>query len=256
MIIFFKKYKYVIYLLVKRHFLLRYRRTKLGYLWTILNPLIMMIVLSLIFSSILQVPLKDYALFFFSGMLVWNYFSFSISQASNSIIENEALINKIFLPKVIFPLCISISLLIDALLGFIPFLLIMIGLGLNINYTLLSIPISYLIFFFFILGINFIVSVATVFFRDLTYIIPIFLQAVFFLTPILYPVSRINNDFLSYILSFNPINIYINLVRNPILNNRVSEFSDYFIAIILSLLSLSFGLYILNKYKKLIIYSL
>lgn len=253
---FIKKYYYVIFLLVRKQMLLRYRRTKLGFVWTIFNPLLMMTVLAFVFSAIMNIPLKEYALFFFSGMIVWNYINYSINIASNCLIENEALINKIYLPKEIFPLSISIALLIDAILSFFPFFIIMLALGAEINLSSISILFSYILIFIFVMGISFLVSVATVFFRDLTYIIPIFLQALFFLTPILYPVSRLEGSLISILFNYNPITTYINLVRQPIMNGKLCSIEEYVLAISLSVTSFIIGFYFLNKNKTKIIHYL
>ena len=253
---FINKYHYVIFLLVRKQMLLRYRRTKLGFVWTILNPLLMMTVLAFVFSAIMSIPLKDYALFFFSGMIVWNYINYSINIASNCLIENEALINKIYLPKEIFPLSISIALLIDAILSFFPFFIIMIFLGAEVNLSSISILFAYFLIFIFVTGLSFLVSVATVFFRDLAYIIPIFLQALFFLTPILYPVSRLEGNLVASLFNYNPISPYINLVREPITNGQFCTIEEYLIAISLSATSFVIGLYFLNKNKTKIIHYL
>tara|TARA_B110000858_G_C17639076_1_gene397195 strand:- start:97 stop:747 length:651 start_codon:yes stop_codon:yes gene_type:complete len=213
----------------------------------------MMTVLSLVFSAIMNIPLKEYALFFFSGMIFWNYFNFSIMQMSTSMIDNEALINKIYLPKLIFPLSISIALLIDAILSFVPFFFIMIFLGADLSFPMLSIPLSYMIFFLFVTGIGFIVSVASVFFRDLSYILPIGLQAMFFLTPIIYPVSRLDGSFIKVIIKYNPVTIYIDLIRDPLLHGRLSSLENYILAGAIACIVFSVGYFFLKYYRKKII---
>lgn len=247
---FIKQHYLVTSLLVKKQMLLRYRRTKLGYLWTFLNPLLMMSVLSVVFSAILNVPFKEYALFFFSGMIVWNYINFSVVQTSNAIVDNEALIKKIYIPKQLFPISISIALLIDAIISFFPIFFIMIYLGVDFNISLLSLPLSYFIIFIFVSGLGFFVSTATVFFRDLGYIIPTILQAVFFLTPILYPKSRISSGLVETLFNLNPITYFISLVRTPLMQGQFCSMSVYAITITISLTTFCCGFLFFKLYEK------
>ena len=100
------KFKFVLQQLVRQQLILRYRRTALGYLWTLINPLLMMSVTAVVFSTLFKLELKTYAVFLFAGMIPWNYFNSSVVQSGSSFINNESLIKKIYLPKSLFPLSI------------------------------------------------------------------------------------------------------------------------------------------------------
>lgn len=157
-------YRAVLIRLVTQQLILRYRRTVLGYFWTLINPLLMMSVMALVFSSLYKTDLRTFALFLFAGMIPWNFFSSVVAQSCSSFINNEGLIKKIYLPKLIFPLSLSIALLIDSLLSFIALLIIILILGGKIGWAILFIPYAFAILWVFTLGVGLAISVASVFF--------------------------------------------------------------------------------------------
>ena len=166
--------------LVAQQLILRYRRTVLGYLWTLVNPLLMMSVMALVFATLFKADLKTFAIFLFSAMIPWNFFSSVVTQSGTSFINNEGLIKKIYLPKAIFPLSITFALLIDSVLSFFALLAIIAVIGGSMSWAVLFIPVAYTLLFFFALGIGLIMSVATVFFRDLQHVILIAMQGLFY----------------------------------------------------------------------------
>src|SRR3990172_2110847 len=99
--------------LVSQQLILRYRRTALGYLWTLINPLLMMSVMAVVFATLFKSDLRTFTVFLFAGMIPWNFFSSVVTQSGTSFINNEGLIKKIYLPKIVFPLSITFALLID-----------------------------------------------------------------------------------------------------------------------------------------------
>ena len=108
-------YRHVLSQLVAQQLLARYRRTVFGYLWTILNPLMMMAVSAVVFSHISRFGLRDYAIFLFAGTVPWNLFSSCIVQAGGAIVSNESLIKKVYLPKIVFPVATASGCLLDSL---------------------------------------------------------------------------------------------------------------------------------------------
>lgn len=201
--------------LVRQQLTLRYRRTALGYLWTLLNPILMMSVTAVVFSTLFKMDLKTYAVFLFAGMIPWNCFASIVTQSGGSFINNEGLIKKIYLPKMIFPLSVSLGILIDSTLSFIALFLIIFAIGGQLSWALLFIPIAFLLLFFFSLGIAFITSIVTVFFRDLQHIIIIVMQAWFFLTPVMYKNEALTGK-IAWLVKFNPVVPFIELFRAPL----------------------------------------
>lgn len=201
--------------LVSQQLILRYRRTSLGYLWTLINPLLMMSVMAVVFSTLFKSDLKNFAIFLFAGMVPWNFFSAVASQSGSAFINNEALIKKIYLPKVIFPLSIVIALLIDSVLSLAALFTVIMIIGGSVSWALTFLPLAYVLLFILALGTGLILSVASVFFRDLQYIMTIVLQALFFLTPVLYKNESLGGK-MAWLVSINPLTPFIEVFRAPI----------------------------------------
>lgn len=242
----------VLWQLVRQHLILRYRRTALGYLWTLINPLMMMTVTAVVFSTLFKADLKTYAVFLFAGMIPWNCFSGIVTQSGAAFINNESLIKKIYLPKLIFPLSVALGVLIDSCLSFIALFLIIFAIGGHLTWALLSIPFAYMLLFVFALGIALFISIATVFFRDLQHIILIAMQAWFFLTPIMYKNDALMGK-VAWLVSFNPVVPFVDLFRAPLTQGVFPNSTTVMICMALAACSLSLGfIFFLLKEKKII----
>lgn len=247
--------RYVLSQLVSQQLILRYRRTALGYLWTLINPLLMMSVMALVFATLFKADLKTFTVFLFAGMIPWNFFSSVVAQSGTSFINNEGLIKKIYLPKAIFPLSIAFALLIDSTLSFLALFAIIIIIGGSLSWAVLFIPIAYLMLFFFTLGIGLITSVATVFFRDLQYVILIAMQGLFFLTPILYKHDALAGK-VAWLVGLNPVVPFIELFRAPLYLASLPSSSVILQAVLLSLSSMAIGLFVFLRQEKKIVFRL
>lgn len=247
--------RYVLSQLVSQQLILRYRRTALGYLWTLINPLLMMSVMALVFATLFKADLKTFTVFLFAGMIPWNFFSSVVAQSGTSFINNEGLIKKIYLPKAIFPLSIAFALLIDSTLSFLALFAIIIIIGGSLSWAVLFIPIAYLMLFFFTLGIGLITSVATVFFRDLQYVILIAMQGLFFLTPILYKHDALAGK-VAWLVGLNPVVPFIELFRAPLYLASLPSSSVILQAVLLSLSSMAIGLFVFLRQEKRIVFRL
>lgn len=235
-----KSYHYVLFQLVRQQLILRYRRTVFGYLWTLLNPILMMSVTAVVFASLFKLNLQTFAVFLFAGMIPWNLFNSAVTQSSTSFIYNESLIKKIYLPKILFPLSISLSVLIDSFLSFCALLLIILVIGGKFSLALLFIPVAYFLLFIFCLGISLFISIITVFFRDIQYVISIALQALFFLTPVIYKTNSLAGK-VGWIVDANPLGLFIDLFRYPIDAGVLPSLTTIFVASLVSIASLLIG---------------
>lgn len=241
--------------LVYQHLILRYRRTALGYLWTLINPLLMMSVMALVFSTLFKADLKTFAVFLFAGMIPWNFFSSVVTQSGTSFIYNEGLIKKIYLPKAIFPLSITFALLIDSMLSFLVLFAIILTIGGSLSWSVLFIPVAFLLLFFFAFGIGLIMSIATVFFRDLQYVILIAMQGLFFLTPILYKHDALTGK-VSWLVGLNPVSPFIELFRAPLFQAALPGTSVILKAAVISFFAMAIGLFIFLRQEKQIVFRL
>ncbi len=249
------KRRNVLMQLVSQQLILRYRRTALGYLWTLINPLLMMSVMAVVFATLFKADLKTFTVFLFTGMIPWNFFSSVVSQSGSSLINNEGLIKKIYLPKVIFPLSVVLALLIDSVLSFLALFLIILAIGGSLSWAALFIPVAYLLLFFFALGIGLITSVAMVFFRDLQHVILIAMQGLFFLTPIFYKNEALAGK-IGWLVGLNPVVPFIELFRAPLYSASLPKSSVIIQALLLSLAAISIGLLVFRRHEKKIVFRL
>jgi ABC-type polysaccharide/polyol phosphate export permease len=172
-----------------------------------------------------------------------------------AFINNESLIKKIYLPKALFPLSIAIASLIDSFLSFFALFLIIILLGGEVTWAILFLPISFVLLFFFTVGIGLIMSIATVFFRDLQYVIIIAMQGFFFLTPILYKPDALSGK-VAWLISLNPITPFIQLFRAPLVEGILPSGHVLLQSIGITATSILIGLFIFLSQEKKIVFRL
>lgn len=227
----------------------RYKNSALGFLWSLLNPLLMMVVLTVVFSSLFKFEVEKYPAFLLIGLVSWRFFT-GTATVMNSVVSNAALVRKIYFPREILTLSSTISLFITTLIESFVLLIFLMFLGVGFSVLVLMFPFILVLQFIFVLGLSLFLSSLYVHFRDLTHIWEVLLQAMFYLTPILYPVtyvqSFIHGPFLVIYL-LNPMARFV-IIYKDILYYKISPSPESLVAIILySLLSLSFGHYMFKK---------
>ena len=170
---------------------IRYKRSVLGFMWALLNPAFMMLVLTLVFSTIMRFPIPHYAIFLLSVLLPWTFFSQSLSYAVEAIVTNGDLIKKVAVPKLVFPMAAVVSNIINLLLSLIPLALLVPIMRHPFYWTWLYLPVPLLALAIFTLGMTFFFAAANVYYRDVAHILQVVLSAWFYVTPIIYPLDMI-----------------------------------------------------------------
>jgi ABC-2 type transport system permease protein len=239
--------------LVIKELKLRYKRSVLGFLWTMLNPLMMMIILTLVFSQMMRFDMKNFAIFLLCGLLPWNYFSHSVSMSTMSLISNANLINKVYIPKAVFPLSIIFSNMVNMILSLIPLFLLMLFMGIDIQPSIFLVPLLLLILMLFTTGISLFISCVNVFFRDFTHMIEIIITAWFYLTPIIYPADMIPAKY-EMVFRLNPLVYIIGSFREVIFYGKIPDFSIMANSLLASTFSFVIGYWYFYKNEKQIIY--
>ena len=250
-----KENRTVLFHLIRQQLILRYRRTILGYVWTLLNPLLMMSVTAVVFATLFKQDLKTYTVFLFAGMIPWNCFNAIVTQSGSAFLQHESLIKKIYLPKIIFPLSISLGALVDSVLSFFALFLIITLIGGKFSLSLFFIPLAYFLLFIFSFGVALLVSIATVFFRDLQHIILIAMQALFFLTPVMYKSEALAGK-VAGLAALNPVVPFIDLFRVPLYTGILPNMTIIINATLFALGSVFLGLFCLLMREKKIIFRL
>ncbi|MBI4466878.1 MAG: ABC transporter permease [Acidobacteria bacterium] len=189
------RYRELIWILAVKELKVRYKRSVLGFFWALLHPLLMMVVLTVVFSSILRFGIEKYPVFLVSGLFPWIFFSQSLLYASESIVTNGPLIKKVYVPKLVFPLAAILANLINFLLSLLPMALILLLLGFPFHTTWVFLPIPLLGLVLFAVGCGFIVSTINVFFHDMHHILQILLTAYFYFCPVIYDLSVVEARF-------------------------------------------------------------
>ncbi len=239
------RYREVLYNLLGRDLKIKYKRTYFGYLWSLLNPLLQLLVLSLVFSHVVRIEMHHYTLFLFSGLLAWSFFQTSCLMASTSFLENESFIKKIYLPKILFPLSKVSFRLIDLGFSLVAFSLIGVVLGFPIHASVAALPLAILLLLFFSLGVAISCAVLTVYFRDFQYLLTVFLQLLYFATPILYPIERLPENYHRW-MELNPLYGVLHLFQIILHEGRFPMVIEWGIGGAFAFLSLFFGLFLLD----------
>jgi len=249
-----KRYRHLLFLMVKRDFVQRYRRSVLGILWSVLNPLLTMMVLTMVFSQIFRFNIDNFPVYVLSGQLIFNFFNDAASQAMGSIVNNGALIKKIYVPKYIFPVTKITSSIVNMSFTFIAFLIVFITTGERFNPTMLLVILPMLYTFIFALGVGMLLSSIVVFFRDISYIYGVGITLLMFLTPIMYPVELLPPR-IYHLIHFNPMFHYVSYFRDLSLYGTLPGLWANIICIGFALSALSVGFFaIMSQQDKYILY--
>jgi ABC-type polysaccharide/polyol phosphate export permease len=214
------RYRELLKNLVVTELKLRYRRSVLGLLWTMLNPLLMMIVLSVVFSTIMRFNVKNYAVLLLSGLLPWTFFTQSVTLALMSVVSKGNLLKKVYIPKALIPLSSVLACLVNFLLSLVPLVALLLVLGKPLHLTLLFLPVPIVLLALFTCGVALVFAGLNVFFRDFTHMTEVILQAWFYLSPIIYTAEMLPPGY-RFIIGWNPLAYLIPCFRLPIFEGRL-----------------------------------
>lgn len=244
-----KTSKHVLVNFINQDLTIKYKRSVLGFFWSLLNPMASMIIGSIVFGSIMRFELKDFVVFLYAGMLPWNFFGISLDFCGVSILNNEGFIKKIYLPKIVFPLSTVCAQFINMLFSMAALFIFMIILGAKVTPALIFLPISFFLIFLWTLGMCLLNATINVYFRDMRYIMGVVMNAWYYLTPILYPITIIPDN-LRTIFYLNPGYYLIDMFRSPIYYNTIPDLKNILIASSCAIFVFIIGLTIFYKKEK------
>ena len=259
----FKKYSFLMKQIILRDFKVKYKRSVLGILWSLLYPVLMMAVMTIVFSQVFKLKAEgvNFIVYLMTGLIMFNYFSEATSNAMTSVVMNFSLINKVYIPKYIFPLAKCLFVGINFLLTLIPWLIIIVlsnfGLGqyaCHFNIYYLLIPLVFVLFIMFTIGMGFLLSCVSVFLRDVFYIYGIVLTIWNYFTPVFYSIQIIPAKYLP-LFKLNPLYTYITTVRTIVLEGRFPGYTMLGLCCLWSFIMLLIGgLVFKSKQDKFIYY--
>lgn len=211
------RYKDLVGQLVSRDIKIKYRRSVLGYLWSVLNPLMIMLVMVIVFSTMFKRSINNFPVYLLTGQIMFNFMNTSTHQAMNSIVGNASLLKKTYVPKYIFTLSKITSGLVDFVFSLGALLIVMLVTRTIFSWYIILFPLVAVQLYIFCIGLGLILAEATVFFRDIQYIYTVITTAWLYLTPMFYPITALPENLQYAVSHFNPMYYYIEQFRSLIL---------------------------------------
>ena len=251
----FKKYSFLLQQLISRDFKVKYKRSVLGVAWSLLYPVLTMGVLALVFTNVFKMssPGVSYITYLMTGLVIFNYFTEASNLSMSSIVANFSLINKVYIPKYIFPLSKCLFVGINFLLTLIPLYAVILLTGTGINIYHLLLPFAFICLFLFTLGMGLILATISVYFRDMFYVYGIVTLMWMYLTPIMYDINMLSSTLIPF-LKLNPLYHYINFSRMIILYNQVPSLESWIACIVSSVSIFIIGCFVFKKNQDKFIY--
>ncbi len=240
------RYRDLIVLLVENTLKNRYKRSVLGVFWMLLNPLLQTVVLTIAFGTMFKSSLPNYAVYILSGLLAWNFITQTTQYSMSTMAYGGGLLNRIYIPRAIYIVAATGNGLINLVISIGSLVIIIIFLGHPITWTWLFLPISIGILTVFVLGFALLLSTAAVFFTDTVDIYQVLIQALFFLTPIMYPSSIFPAELHQFLL-LNPFVTLIDIFREPIYANQIPDVGLIIKAALFALITLLAGWVVFTK---------
>jgi ABC-type polysaccharide/polyol phosphate export permease len=242
------RYRDLVATLVARDLKVRYRRSAVGFLWTMLQPLLMMLVFQMVFSSIFRfkMELGNYPVYALAGLLFWNFFSQSIVASMNSLRGNAQLLRKVPVPMEVFPLATVISGVVNLVLALLPLLVILLATGHPLRPALLFLPVSILLAGLFTLGAGLLLSPLAVLFSDTVEMVGVVLSAVMYLTPVIYPKDIVPERY-RWVVRFNPLRSILETFRDPIYQGEIPPLSHLGVTLLIAIAALALGAWVFRR---------
>lgn len=250
----FKKYSYLLENLVSRDFKVKYRRSFLGVLWSMLNPILMMLVLNAVFSRIFRYDIENFPLYLISGQLLFGFFQSATNEANYSVIGASSLMKKVYIPKYLFPLEKMLFEFVNFILSLSALVVMMIIFQVPFKANMLLGIVPLLMLLMFTIGVGMILATYCVFFRDLKHLYSVILTAWMYLTPIFYPIDLLDG-FVHKIIMINPMTWYILYFRTTVLYGELPTAEMNYVCLGYAVVMFILGFLVFKKHQdKFILY--
>ena len=243
------EYRQMLISVVRKELRSRYKGSFLGFLWTFVNPLLQLIIYSIVFPFILRNNQENYPMFLFVALLPWIFFTTSIQGATNSIVGGANLVKKIYFPRMILPLSVVCTNLMNYIFGLVIVFAALLITGIQLTLNVIWLPVILFVEFVFILGLALLFSSLYVKFRDLEHIVGILTMVWFYLTPIVFDID-IFPKAVANLIGYNPMVPIINAFRNILLYGTPPEWGSLLYALIVGIVLLLGGVFVFQKCEK------
>ena len=236
------RYRDLIWTLVLRDLKVRYRRSAIGFLWTMLQPLLMLSVLTIVFNQLFRFQIRNYPVYALAGLLFWNFFQQTIVTSMNSLKGNATILKKLPVPLAVFPIATVISGLVNLLFAFVPLFGILIWTGHKLTSALFFLPVAILVAAIFTLGAGLILSPLAVFFSDVIELIGVVMTLLFYMTPVIYPKGIVEGTDFYWAVRFNPVRSILEIFRDPIYYGKIPPLDHLALAVVIAVVVLIVGI--------------
>lgn len=242
-------YRQMISSLVNKELKVRYKGSILGFFWTFLNPLLQLIIYTIVFSVILKSSIKNFHIYLFVGLVPWIFFTTCIQAGSISIVTNKDLVKKIYFPRIVLPIATVNAAFMNMIYTMIVVILTVFFSEIGLSWYILLLPFIMILQYIMVLGITFVFAALNVFFRDLEYILSIVLMAWFYLTPIVYTIDMVPKEYRG-IFFINPMTSIIMFYREILYYKKIPDFSFFSNIVLYSIVMIFIGYFIFEKLQK------
>ena len=240
-------YRFLIKQLVSKDIKLKYRRSFLGYLWSVLNPLMVMVVLVIVFSSMFRFDIANYPAYLIIGQTMFSYMTEATNQSIFSVTGNAALLKKVYVPKYVFTLSKVTSSLVNLLFSLGAMFVVFIITKVQFSFYMLLIPVVLVELYLFCLGLSMFLAQMSVFFRDIQYIYSVITTAWMYLTPVFYPMEQLPENIQKLIKIFNPMYHYITQFRTLVLAHTMPSADTFIYGFGVAAIALIIGIWSFQK---------
>ena len=227
----------------------KYQSSVLGFAWSMLNPLLMMLVLYAVFQNVFKFQQEHFALYLLIGIISWRFLQMGTTTAMGSIVGKSSLVTKIYIPREVLTFSIAMSAFISSTLEFAVLIPLILIFGASISVTILLFPIVHALYFIIVYGLSLTLAALYVYFRDLNQIWDILLQIGFYVSPVIYPLSTVPEKYLSFYM-LNPFTCLIMMYRDILLYGNLPNGLDFLIVAIFALVILAFGSSVFKRLSK------
>jgi len=242
------QYRELIWILAMKELNIRYKRSVLGFVWALLHPLLMTVVLTIVFSSLMRFSIEHYAIFLICCLFPWTFFTQSMAYGVESVIGNAGLLRSVHVPQLVFPVSAILANLINFLFSMIPLALLLVVFNHPFHATWLYLPVPLLALVLFTMGCGFFFAALNVFFRDVSHIVQILLTAWFYFSPILYSLDFVSPK-IQIIFRLNPMLYILGGFRSAIYHGVLPSPASIALSLGFGMIALVIGFGIFRRYQ-------
>lgn len=242
----FYKYKYLLYVLVVRDIKKKYRRSVLGVVWSMLNPLLMMVITAMVFSTLFRFNVENYVLYLLVGQVTFTFFSEATNFAMGSILENSSLIKKVYVPKYLFPFSRVVSSCVNLLFTIPAIIVMMVYTNQIPDWHIFTFLLPLSLMLIFCLGIGLILSAGVVYFRDMFHLYKVVLTGLNYATPVFYPEQIVPQEY-RFLLDYNPLYYFVRSFREVLYSGGFPSLENTLLCMMIALFSIVVGVFIFRR---------